>query len=67
MGDWPIKEYLKRHFSNQQNYRRRVERRAKVAQIKGKGKATERDGLDDWFDFESEVDTSDKEGQEEEF
>ena len=28
MGDWAIRDYLKRHFSNQQSYRRYVGRRA---------------------------------------
>ena len=28
MGDWAIRDYLKRHFSNQRSYRRYVGRRA---------------------------------------
>ena len=35
MGDWPVKELLKRHFRNQRSYDRRV-RRARAAVANGK-------------------------------
>ncbi len=41
MCDWPVKEYLKRHFANWQAYRKRVQ--------KGIDKA-----IEDMWDFGSE-------------
>jgi len=35
VADWPIKEYLKQHFTNQRNYQR-----AKSVKGKGKGPPT---------------------------
>lgn len=58
VGDWPVKEYLKRHFANQRSYKRRVlrARAAAAAQGKGKGKAV-REGS--WGDLDSGMDASD--------
>jgi len=36
VGDWPIKEYLKRHFSNQRNYNNRIQRKAREEQAEAK-------------------------------
>jgi hypothetical protein len=50
LGDWPIREFLKRHFSNQQGYNCHVE----CADPKGKCKVTTYDiALDDLFNFGS--------------
>jgi hypothetical protein len=38
VGDWPVKEYLKRRFSNQRNYKYRIQREEQAAQAKNKGK-----------------------------
>ena len=56
-GDWPIREFLKRHFSNQRSYNRRVE----GGDPKGKRKVTTYDiALDDLFNFGSDMDASDE-------
>ncbi|KAN0113380.1 hypothetical protein V8E52_007781, partial [Russula decolorans] len=54
--DWPIKEYLKRHFANQRNYKRRTQhiKDAAAAQGKNKGKGVE--DSDDMWDFGSNAD-----------
>ena len=70
MGDWPIKEYLKRHFANQRSYKRHVLRAkaAAAAQGKGKGKAVQEDSMDSmdsWDALNSGMDTSNEKSKEE--
>jgi hypothetical protein len=60
VGDWPIKEYLKRHFANQRGYQRRKEFGRARAAIAGKRKAKQRDSMDNW----SDVDADNREGNE---
>jgi hypothetical protein len=36
VGDWPVKEYLKRQFSNQRNYKNRREREAQATFVRDK-------------------------------
>jgi len=50
-NNWPVKVYLKRHFSNQRSYRARIQREA---DRKGKDKATD-NWMDDLFDFGSDA------------
>ena len=57
VGDWPIKEYLKQHFTNQRNYQH-----AKSVKGKGKGKDI---AIKDIFNFGSDKDSGDKMGEEE--
>ena len=66
MGDWPIHEILKWHFSNKQGYKCHKEHTCgEATQDKGKGKATTYDiGLDDWYNFGSDMDVN-NEGDEE--
>jgi len=55
VGDWPVKEYLKRRFSNQRGYKNRIQREARVAQAKNKGKKVVRveDTWESFWDFGS--------------
>jgi hypothetical protein len=48
VNNWPVREYLKRHFSNQRNYRTRKQYEA--TNDKGKGKAIDKDVVDDSLD-----------------
>ena len=61
MGDWPITEYLKHHFSNKQSYKNCVKRNsAAAAWDKGKGKLSRYDiGLHDLHNFGSDMDVID--------
>ena len=55
LGDWPIREVLKRHFSNQCSYNHHVE----GGDPKGKCKVTTYNiALDDLFNFGSGIDAS---------
>jgi hypothetical protein len=72
VGDWPIKEFLKRHLTNQHAYKRRIrcKRAAAAAQGKGKGKAV-REASDSfaesWYDSSVEsLSASNKESNDEE-
>jgi hypothetical protein len=72
VGDWPIKEFLKHHLTNQRAYKRHVrhKRAAAAAQGKGKGKAV-REASDSfaesWYDSDVEsLSASDKESNDEE-
>jgi hypothetical protein len=63
VDNWPVKDYLKRHFSNQRNYRARIQREAGNDKGKAKADGTDRSWMDDMFDFGS--DAADGEGGEE--
>ncbi len=64
MGDWPIKEYPKRHFSNQRSYKRRIQCTRAAAAAQGKGKGTGvGEASDSWDDFGSGMNASDEEEQ----
>ena len=58
MSDWPIKAYLKRHFSNQRSYNRRTERIRAARAINGKR-------YDNWSDgdFGSGEEAGDEAGE----
>ena len=73
MGDWPIKEYLKKHFNNQRWYQRNPKNnRVRQGHAKGKGRARDRDSMDDISDgdggvnagVEGDVDDAGDEGDE---
>jgi hypothetical protein len=56
VGDWPVKEYLKWRFSNQQNYKYRIQCEEQAAQAKNKGKGKAVQVEDTWesiWDFGS--------------
>jgi hypothetical protein len=65
MGDWPIIEYLKHHFSNKQSYENHVKcNHAAAARDKGKGKPSRYDiGLHDLHNFGSDMDVIDNGGE----
>jgi hypothetical protein len=63
VDNWPVKDYLKRHFSNQRNYRARIQREAANDKGKGRANGTDNSWIDDMFDFGS--DAADGEGGEE--
>jgi len=54
VGDWPIKVYLQKHFNNQRWYQRNPKsNHAGQGCAKGKGKARDRDSMDDISDGNS--------------
>lgn len=60
MGDWPIKEYLKKHLNNKRNYKGP----GKQASAKGKGNISRYNiALDDIYNFGSEEDAMNEDGE----
>ena len=59
MGDWPIRDYLKRHLTNKRHYNRHGKREhtRKISRYNI--------GLDDWFNFGSDEDARNEKGSDE--